>query len=99
MIRSLDSIAAEGNVDRPVFELTQDEFDLISRYSFPETEEERAQIVMLLEAKGIKVNSGDIDVRVDGVLHKITTVSNDFGTIINDESTPVIRSGFEEASH
>lgn len=67
-------------VEGPI-QLTKEEYETISSLKLDDP-----QMQELLKSKGITIESGDVEVEIDGQLHKMKTSRNDFGTLLLPEN-------------
>ena len=67
--------------------MTREQFDKIRNTFVDDMNSE--SFVVELEELGIELNSGDIDVIVDGETMRITTAEHDFGTVLESPDTPL----------
>jgi len=65
--------------EKEPIKVTKEEFEKITSYKL--SDEQR----VFLEEKGIKINSGEVVIEVDGREETITTREDDFGTVISHE--------------
>ena len=68
------------NQEKQPVRMTQEQFDRISS-TFGDDMKSEAFLTELQEL-GIELNSGDIEIVVDGERKKMVTASNDFGTVV-----------------
>lgn len=68
--------------------MTREQFDKIRNTSGEDRESE--DFIAELEDLGVKLNSGDIDVSVDGETMRITTAEHDFGTVLESPDAPLV---------
>lgn len=90
---SIDTLGDNESVS-PI-SLTREEFDIIRNNfeSSPQDHKDRAAEIM--SEKGISYNSGVIDIEVEGKVMKMTTVEDDFGTVIQEPNPEEMEVGEE----
>ena len=79
----------------PKVRITREQFDEIRNVYVPDlSDSELDEFIGKIDGLGIKLDSGEISIVIDGEPAKITTSREDFGTIVLDPDADVIPSGF-----